>query len=947
VIGRSLGIYEVTELLGKGGMGEVYRARDPKLKRDVAIKVLPEGFALDPQRLARFEREAQLLASLNHANIAAIYGLDEAQGTRFLVLELVEGETLEERLARGRLDLRHALEIGKQVAEALEEAHGKGVVHRDLKPGNIKITPDGRAKVLDLGLAKALVDDAGGRQAVDLSQSPTMAVGGTVAGVILGTAAYMSPEQARGRAVDARADIWSFGCVMYEMLTGRRAFGGDTVSDTMATILKEDPDWSAIPPSMQQLVHRCLQKDARRRLQAIGDARIELEDMLRDIELASALPGPTQTGSVPVSTATGPVPATTGPVPATTTTGPVSPVTGPVPVAGVEVHGAIVETPAAAVGTAGEASGRGFSLAAVIVLALVAAAVGGTAAWLLKPAPRAAARPVTRLALPMIDTKLDIEGSLWPVVAISPDGRNLAFVARDEQDERRIYLRAMDRADVVPVPGSEGGQLPFFSPDGEALGFYLGNREIQRVSLAGGSAVTIATDIAGGSNAVWGDGDVIVYGNSQRGLSRTDPAGNTRTALIVPDPDEGETFLGSPYVLPGGTHILYSADMSGTGPGSRIMLLDLASKQKRVLIEDGTDPHYLPTGHILFARGGSILVQPFDLDTLEVSGQAVTVLSGVLTDDAGDAQFAVSGNGTFVYVGGGTIVTAADIVIVAPGEDVETAPVVAGGAEFEWPQISPDGSHIAAAIHDDRHGVWVYEIATGRRIRVSFVGNDGHPVWTPDSRSLVFYSGTRNGGDLYMVAADGSDGGDPQLLSEGDENGRVARSFSPDGRYLVFTETTPESQGDIWIHDMDSGDEHTLIATPFDENWGMVSPDGKWMAYTSDETGNEEVYLQPFPGPGQKIAVSSGGAGVPAWAPDGRTLYFLSDLGLTAVTIDGDPPVVGEPTSVDAEFGGYYWPAPDGTHFLRMRRSDVEQPAPTHINILLDWFDELRRQLDQ
>ena len=310
MIGRSLGIYEITELLGKGGMGEVYRGRDPQLKRDVAIKVLPEAVASDPQRLARFEREAQLLAALNHANIAAIYGLGEADGTRFLVLELVEGETLEERLQRGSLDVHTALQIGKQIAEALEEAHGKGIVHRDLKPGNVKVTPEGRVKVLDLGLAKALVEEGGVKQAMDLSQSPTMAVGGTVAGVILGTAAYMSPEQARGKVVDARADIWSFGCVMYELLAARRAFGGETVSDTMAAILKEEPAWGAlpadVPQSIQQLVHRCLQKDARRRLQAIGDARIELEDVLRHLEMAS--------GSGASGIGVGVAPAITGPV---------------------------------------------------------------------------------------------------------------------------------------------------------------------------------------------------------------------------------------------------------------------------------------------------------------------------------------------------------------------------------------------------------------------------------------------------------------------------------------------------------------------------------------------------------------------------------------------------------------------------------------------------------
>ncbi|MGD8328276.1 MAG: protein kinase [Acidobacteriota bacterium] len=941
MIGRSLGIYEVTELLGKGGMGEVYRARDPKLKRDVAIKVLPEALAGDPQRLARFEREAQLLASLNHANIAAIYGLDEADGTRFLVLELVEGETLEERLQRGPLELQRALEIGKQVAEALEEAHGKGIVHRDLKPGNVKVTPDGRVKVLDLGLAKALVDEGGVKQAIDLSQSPTMAVGGTVAGVILGTAAYMSPEQARGKEVDARADIWSFGCVMYELLVGRRTFAGETVSDTMAAILKEEPTWSALPDglpySIQQLVHRCLQKDARRRLQAIGDARIELDDVLRSMEMASG-PGVAGVGAG-ASLISGPMATTTGPVP--TTSGPIPTQTGPLPVAGATPV-APTTTGGVAPSSSDTAGSRGVSWAATALLMVVVATVAGVTAWTLKPVPTAVDRRVTRLALPMIDTTLDVWGSSWPVVAISADGRNLAFVGSDEQGVSRIYIRAMDRADAVPVAGSEGGQMPFFSPDGNWLGFYLGFESIQRVPLSGGSATLVTTDVGG--VASWGEGDRIVHGNSQRGISITDASGNRTESIIDPDPDANETFISEAHLLPGGTHLVYSVEMSGDGPRSRIMLLDLADRSKRVLVDDGTRPHYVPTGHLLFGRGESLMAQAFDIDTMETSGQPFAVMTGVLTDDAGETQFAVSDNGTLVYIGGGTVVSSMDLLIV-DGSDSDNAREIAGGVQFEWPEISPDGTRVATAIHDDRHGIWVYDIDTGRRIRVSFVGNDGHPVWTPDGTHVVFYSGTRNGGDLYLAAADGSDGGDPTLISEA-EYGRVPRSFSPDGRYLVFSETHPERRDDVWLLDMETGEERTLLATPYDESWGMVSPDGKWLAYTSDETGTSEVYLQPFPGPGAKTAASSGGAGIPMWAPDGRTLYFLSDLGLTAVSISGDGPTVGEPRSIDADccVQGFYWPAPDGHGFLRVRWSDEDQPTPSHINIVLDWFEELRRQ---
>ncbi|HEV8612423.1 MAG TPA: protein kinase, partial [Gemmatimonadales bacterium] len=640
LVGRQLGCYQVLSLLGAGGMGEVYRARDTKLGREVALKVLPEVFAQDPERLARFRREAQVLASLNHPSIGAIYGLEESDGLRVLVLELVPGKTLAELLSDGPLGVEEALRIGSQIAEALEAAHEKGTIHRDLKPANIKVTPEGKAKVLDFGLAKAFAAD---RPGADLSGPPAVSEAGTGEGLILGTAGYMSPEQARGKPVDKRTDIWSFGCVLYEALTGKRAFAGDTVSDTISRILEHEPDWRALPettpPSIRVLLRRCMEKDPRRRLHDIADARIEIEDALTTPDRIE-----------PASAAAGRIP-------------------------------------------------RGWRPALLwgLTCLVVGAITASIALWKVKPPPPPA--PVSRLtiALPPGERLAGLE---QPAVAVSPDGTRLAYLATQGGGAPQLYLRAMDSLESKPISGTEGAANPFFSPDGQWVGFFAGGK-LKKVSMSGGAAVTLA-NAAFPRGASWGSQGIIVFAPSQVShLQQVSEAGGAPQALTRLE--KGEIAQGFPEFLPGGKAVLFAASITFTNwTNAQVAVYSLETGERRNLIQGGTSPRYARSGHLVYAQGGTLMAAPFDPERLVLTGAAVPVVESVRQSvSSGGAHYSLSATGSLVYVPGGIQATQRRLVWVSRGgaEQVVAAPA----HEYRNPRLSPDGRQVAVAVEEQQN----------------------------------------------------------------------------------------------------------------------------------------------------------------------------------------------------------------------------------------------------
>ena len=592
MIGKTLSHYKVLEKIGQGGMGEVYRAEDTNLSRDVAIKVLPEQFTQDPQRLARFEREAKLLASLNHPNIAAIYGFEEADDVRFLAMELVPGETLAEKVSKGPVPVKEALEVCRQIAEGVEAAHEKGVIHRDLKPANVKVTPEGKVKILDFGLAKAFEEET---PVTDISQSPTLTEEMTRAGVILGTAAYMSPEQAKGKPVDKRADIFAFGAVLYELLTGKRAFEGETITETIAAVLKSEPDWARLPENIpwnvRTLLRRCLTKDVHDRLDGIGNVRVEIKLALEE-------------------------PATVVPI-----------------------------------GVTGAAQAPLWQRAIPWTIAVLMAVMVGIGFWsLTRPVPR----PITRfpLVLESLPSEQQTIGRGRHVVALSPDGTHLVYVYADKIANSQLYLRAMDRLEATPIRGTEDAREPFFSPNGQWVGFWA-DGQLKKVSITGGAPVILceATNPFGAS---WGTDDTIVFGQGTRGIWKVSANGGTPEVLITVDSTEGKLAHG-PQILPGGNAVLFTLAPGQKWDDAQIVVQSLERGERKVLINGGKDARYAPTGHLVYAREGTLLAVAFDLGQLEVTGGPVPIVEGVMDADfrTGAAHFSFSKLGSLVYVPGG------------------------------------------------------------------------------------------------------------------------------------------------------------------------------------------------------------------------------------------------------------------------------------------------------
>ena len=892
--GTTLGPYEVTAKIGEGGMGEVYRARDTTLDRDVAIKVLPDAFASDAERLARFEREAKVLASLNHPNIGAIYGLEKSGDTRALILELVEGPTLADRIKQGPIAVDEALPIAKQIAEALEAAHEQGVIHRDLKPANVKVKDDGTVKVLDFGLAKALDTTPEG----DPSQSPTLTAMASQAGVIMGTAAYMSPEQARGETVDRRADIWAFGVVFYEMLTARRPFEGRTVSDTLASILALEPDLDVLPTNIPSAVHRllrrCLEKEPKKRLRDIAEGMLQLEDGLE------------------------------------------APPEGPSDVAPAPPKLMVWQRPVPAV-----------------AITLLVATVAGFAVWGLT---RHATEPqrVVRFPIPLTGARELALGSRQ-VLTISPTGDRVAFAG-----SAGLWLRPLDQTDATLVSGSENAMNPFFSPDGQWLGFWTpDDGQFKRVSISEGAPIALgAVEIPRGAS--WGVDDTILFGQSD-GIWRVPATGGT-TELVIPIGD-GETVYG-PQLLPGDDQVLFTLRPAGTASWdqSQIVVESLPNGERTVLIEGGRDARYLSTGHLVYVRGGTLLAQVFDLDQLAIRGGPVPLVDDIRTArSTGAAQFSVSRDGSLVYVTGSGPGEEWGLVWVDHEGQEEDLDVPA--EDYDELRVSPDGTRVAAVIQGaETSSIWIADVTRGTLSRVtSEAANEATPIWTPDGEQVVFTSDRDGGLGFYRKSADGT--GEVEHLAAIDGLGPLlGGNWSPEESHLAFSLVQNATRFDIGVLSMDGERSwEPLLETEAVEFAPAISPDGQWIAYVSNETGRFEVYVQRFPDLGERQQISTDGGLDPLWSPDGRELYYLGTSGgvapvdMRVVSIEpGAPLSVGSPEVLFARgsFGRppgperYHDIAPDGRRFLLRSPQGASDPGAVvspQINVVLNWHEELKR----
>ena len=924
--GSRLGPYEILSALGAGGMGEVYKARDTRLDRDVAIKILPEVFAADAERVARFQREAKTLAALNHPNIAQIFGLEQTGDVHALAMELVAGEDLSQRIARGAMPLDEALPIAKQIAEALEAAHDQGIVHRDLKPANIRITPAGVVKVLDFGLAKLTEEGAGraGKAGVavkNLTQSPTIASPAMVTGVgtILGTASYMSPEQARGKTVDKRADIWAFGVVLFEMLTGRRPFEGELISDVLASVLTTAPNWQALrvdtPEALQRLLRRCLEKDPRRRLQAMGEARVQIDDLL------SGVPDEASVRALPRARS---------------------------------LWRRALPWSVAAAG-----------------LVVAAMAITIRAPW--RPLPVSA--PLRLEATLGTDASLVIADSASAptgnAAVVSPDGSQLAFVAGPRGGAPRLYVRRLDQLTATPLAGTENAVGPFFSPDGQWLGFF-GGGTLKKIAVTGGAAVTLAdaTNARGGS---WAEDGTIVFtpNRGDSGLWRVPAAGGTAERLTTPAP--GEATHRWPQVLPGGRAVLYTVSaVTGNFTNAWLAVQPLPTGTPQIVQRGGSYGRYLPSGlgsptraereggHLTWGHDGTLFAAPFDLTTLAVTGPAVPVVPGLLSSiNSGNAQVEVSHTGTLVYLPGGEYSSAAPLEWLT--RDGKTTPLRTTPATWSGVQIAPDGRRLTFTLTGTANSnVWTYDATRDALTRLtSDSGVDRTPVWTPDGQRLVYASSGNGGGatNLYWQRADGS--GDATRLTTS-PNWQYTGSWDPSGRFLAFYEARPQTGPDLLIVPVE-GDEASgwkpgtstvFLSTPFAEQQPRFSPDGRWLAYESNESGAFEIYVRPFPRAEGKWPISTGGGTNAVWsrtrhellyrAPDGRIIGV-------PYTVAGDrfqaekPRVWSEtPVQLRGGTGASFDLHPDGDRVV-MAPAAAATAGPTHVTLIFNFFDELRR----
>jgi eukaryotic-like serine/threonine-protein kinase len=903
LVGETLSHYRITSALGAGGMGEVYRATDATLGREVAIKVLPAEVAHDARRLQRFEREAHLLAALNHPNIAAIYGLEVADGRPFLALELVPGEDLAARLRRGAVPVDEALEIARQIAEALEEAHERGIVHRDLKPANVKVRPDGRVKVLDFGLARAFAADPDSDAAPDLSQSPTLPQTGTLAGVLLGTAAYMAPEQARGKAVDRRADVWAFGVVLFEMLSGRRLFEGETVSDVLAGVLKTEPDFTALPaatpPAVRALLRRCLTRDPKKRLRDIGEARVALEE--------EAARGPALAAATPL-----PAPA----------------------------------SPAGAGRTRRERAWMALlALAAAVALVLGAALVRSRGAA--PPAP-----PAVRATIPL-PPGLRLDGVGSPVLALSRDGRALAFVAREAAGVQRLYVRRLDEAEARLVPGSETAEGPFFSPDGRWVAFAVGASlqggvppELRKHSLDTGLTQTVCAieDYFGGA---WTDrGSILFVGAQPRGLLEVDAGGGAPRPLVETVREGGRDAprtVAWPELLPGGRGIVID-DWEAGRP--RIVAVDLASREVSDLGLAGWGPRYLASGHLVYGSAdGKLMGVRFDPAGLRVTGAPVALAPEVAIARNNSPAFALAPNGTLVHAVGHLQGSRREPMRVVRARRGGPPTVVPADADLYGRGIalSPDGRALALTAADE--SIWLVDVARGTRSRLPRPGMSAiiGLRFTPDGRRLVL-AATREGTSgfgLFTVAVDRAADAEalvPPIVGELEVAG-----WAGEARDLVYLARRFAGGTDL-VRLPQGGEPRVVHHEQAEIASARVSPDGRHVAFDSAASGDYQVYLLPLGDAGRRVAVTSGGGRQPSWSRDGRELLFVRGREVLSVAVEatGDGLHVGpERAVVEWDAGRVYDVSADGALY------GVE-PVPgaavqTSLQVRTGWLAEVER----
>ena len=968
--GTKLGPYEILRSLGAGGMGEVYRARDTKLGRDVALKILPDSFAHDAERVARFKREAQVLAALNHPHIAAIYGLEESGTTQFLVLELVDGPTLAERLVRLKADttgtispalvrlkadatgtvrpasripaasvvsgfsrtrtglpIDEALAIARQIADALGAAHEKGIIHRDLKPANIALDANDRVKVLDFGLAKAIEPasvvqafrpaGAGSPEGLrdDITASPTITTPAmmTGAGVILGTAAYMSPEQAKGRAADKRSDVWSFGCVVFEMLTGKKPFEGEDVSDTLASVLKTEPDWMTLPanlpPAIRTLLTRCLQKDRLKRMADISVAQFLMDE--------AATPGVATGGA-----------------------------------------SAVVTPP------------RSSHRVAIGALAAIVVALAGALAWMALRSPTSAPHASLRLSadLGAAGSSLVVGGgsAAGASAILSPDGALLAFVAQAANGQPMLHVRKLDQLQATPLSGTDGASGAFFSPDGQWLGFFVGNK-LKKVSVTGGAAVTLA-DAPNNRGGSWADDDTIVFvpDNRATGMMRVSSSGGKPEPLTTLG--EGEVTQRWPQMLPGGKAVLFTGHSNVTGfDDANIVVQRLPAGPRTIVQRGGYYGRYLASGHVIHLHETTLFAVPFDVDRLEVTGPAMPVLERVAPNtNNGAAQFAASSTGTLVYVPGQGV--GATAILEWMTRDGRTTSLRATPANWRDILFAPDGNRVAMSITDGKQAdVFVYDWARDTLSRLTFDPRDDlGPVWTPDGRRIAFSSrrGDKSTLNIYWQRADGT--GDAQRLTES-RNPQTAWSWHPSGKFLAFPEANPQTQQDIMILPMEGSDASgwkpgkttVFLNSPLQEAQPAFSPDGRWLAYMAGEAGRPEVFVRPFPGPGGKWQISAEGGLYPTWSRTRHELLFTTNIPDNRImsasyTVDGDSFRAEKPRLwSEAHFIARPGPAgvtrsfdlhPDGERVALAKAPDRETAAKQDkVVFIFNFFDELRR----
>jgi serine/threonine protein kinase/dipeptidyl aminopeptidase/acylaminoacyl peptidase len=880
--GQQLAHYRLIEKIGEGGMGVVWSADDTKLGRQVAIKILPEEFAKDSQRLVRFEREARLLASLNHPNIAAIYDFDQVDGVRFLAMEMVPGRTLAEMTTTAALPVDETLGICIQIARGLEAAHQAGVIHRDLKPANVKVTPDGKVKVLDFGLAKS-DESVSATSTADPSKSPTIAPG-TQAGVVMGTATYMSPEQARGRTVDKRTDIWALGAVMFELFAGMRAFPGKSVADVLAAVIRAEPDWtklpSNLPESARRALNRCLVKDPDNRLRDAGDVRLELTEAL-------ARPDSNSSAGVP-------------------------------------------ET--------------GTSLTAMVWILLgVAIITASLAAWSWFGEEPTTQDRVTRLemVLPQLATTSRTYSS--PPFAISRNGRIVAFISPEEGKQSRIFVRRLDQSGIRSLTGTEDAQGLFFSPDGMWLGFFTAT-ELLKVPVAGGPVQSITATSRGSIplGAFWTEANEIIYGVAGQGLLRVPASGGKSTSLTKPDVSRGEVHHSHPFMLPGGKKLLFTVSSDLTLGESRIALLSIESGKWELLLAPerlGAQPRFSRSGHVIFALTGRIFAVPFSLADNRTTGATVVVQDGVHADtNSSISQFDLSLSGTLIYR---NKMKRALIWVDRSGQVTQ---VIDEYASYRHPRISPDGARIA--IGDDQgknRDIWVVDIERRSRERLTTGGNNVAPIWSPDGRRIVLAVGRQGATAVIATRADGS-GQSETLLSAQNENWPM--SWSADGRLLALDRRTDDHGKDIWTLTLGDGSPaEPLIATEFNEEGPKFSPDGTMLAYVSDRTGRREIYVATYPSLERKWQVSGEGGVEPVWSPDGRELFYRNknyvlsvplsrgpnpDFGIANLLFEGkfDRSLIGH---------AHFDVTPDGKRFVMVQGIEDSQV----MNLVTGWSSEL------